>query len=125
MKRSILAAGCLGLVVASSCETPTHYAGGGGGDPVGEGDLAEVNLQLTSVPAGLLCMQVRAVVAGQPAVVTNLSVTPGASSATLSLGRLPAGMAMFSGSAFNVACASIGTATALWIADPVSAALMP
>jgi hypothetical protein len=51
------------------------------------------------------------------ATVKTFAVTAGGAT-SLDMSRLPAGSTTFTGDAFDVACASIGTAAPVWEADP-------
>ncbi len=92
--------------------------GGGADGPVGE-----VQFQLTSAPAGALCIRISIAPATGAAIVKTFAVTQGASTSALSLGVLPVGTTAFSGDAFTAACASIGSATPGWTADMASATI--
>jgi hypothetical protein len=101
---------------------------GHGGPLVHSGDdgTSEVEVALTTVPSGVLCVRIDSTVGGQAQAARLLSVTPGMLSPSLSLGTMPAGAASFSGVAFNVACASVVASTpASWIADSATATLSP
>jgi hypothetical protein len=74
-------------------------------------DLGEVELALSTIPAGVQCVRVTGTVGGTSVTPPLLTVGAGASSASLSIGQLPAGAATFSGSAFNVACSTVTTST--------------
>jgi alpha-tubulin suppressor-like RCC1 family protein len=74
-----------------------------------------------TVPPVVQCIQV--VTQGSAATTTNLSVTVGSSSATLTVGRLPFGTLQFTASAFDSACSAIAGTQPTWVADPVSATL--
>jgi len=118
----VLALGLAGACAPVSDGVAGPGAGGGGAGP--GSDVAGVEVALTSVPAGVTCVRIIATVAGQ-ATTTTAMVTAGQSSATISLGTLPAGMATFQGDAFGVACTAIATAPRLWIADTATATLAP
>lgn len=109
------AVGCVVALVgfSTSCGAP----GQGEGEQVGS-----VDLELTTVPSGVLCVRVTTT-----GVTKDLVVTSGSSSATLSLGTLPAGTLTFNASAYSQACSTAGfpTVAPAWIADPVSATLAP
>jgi alpha-tubulin suppressor-like RCC1 family protein len=77
--------------------------------------VATAHAELTSVPAGVLCVRV---VAG--ATTKNFTVTSGASSLKLDLGQLPVGWQSTSATAYNVACpsgAAAPTANPTWVSD--------
>ncbi|MEO8903960.1 MAG: hypothetical protein ABI488_16650 [Polyangiaceae bacterium] len=89
---------------------------GCGGDPGNSGEpVGEAVLQLTSVPTGAQCLQV----VGSSGVTfsATAAITAGASSASVSLGRLPLGSGTINASVFDVACSAIATATPSWLAD--------
>ena len=101
---------------------------GCGAPPESEEDraLAEAELALTTVPANVQCIKVTVTIGGQVLSQPLLPVTSGSSSASLSLGQLPSVNAIFTGAAFNLACASVtGTTTPTWIADQELATLAP
>jgi alpha-tubulin suppressor-like RCC1 family protein len=77
-------------------------------------ELGSVRFELTSVPSGIACIRVTAAPVGGTATSKTFAVAGGSSSVALDMGRLPAGETSFTGEAFNVACASIGTTAALW-----------
>jgi len=94
----------LGLVLAVAalgCDQP------GAGSP--SGNVAEVSASLTTVPSGVLC--VKLALSGAASSSLMLTVTSGASSASLSLGYVPAGNLTVTPSAFNVACSSVTSST--------------
>jgi alpha-tubulin suppressor-like RCC1 family protein len=95
-----------------------------GTDPTSDG-TGEVQFELTTVPAGAQCLRVTATPSSGGTVSQNLSLTAGASTTSLSLTGLPQGMLSLSASAYNVACANLGSAVPTWIADPVTAAIRP
>jgi alpha-tubulin suppressor-like RCC1 family protein len=87
------------------------------------GEVGEVSLELRTVPSGVTCIQV---VATSATVVTDqLTVSPGGSTASLSLGQLPLGSVSIAATAYNVACASIAGVTPVWQADPLTVTLRP
>jgi len=99
--------------------------GSAGTDAAGD-DGAEVSIALTSVPAMVACIKVQATVNGALQAPVLFPVMSPASSASLSLGRLPTGAATFTGAAFSQACsdATINTtAVPTWISDSVMATL--
>src|SRR5260221_183260 len=107
---SVWGTGCL-----SQAEAPS--------DPRG---LAEATASLTTIPAGILCVQIRVAIPNQTTVSKNIDVMASASAVALPLGQLAAGQATFTGSAFNVACSSVtSTTVAQWIADPATTTLQP
>jgi alpha-tubulin suppressor-like RCC1 family protein len=118
MKRNpVLVVSALALVLVGCSEADSQLNGGGE-------DLASVNLALTTVPSGVLCVKVVVTVAGQTVTPPLITVSSGASSLNLSLGRLPAGSASFQGSAYTVACASVtSSTTATWVSDSATATL--
>ena len=90
----------------------------GGGDETGE-----VQFELAVAPTGAQCIRVVAAPPTGSAITRTFSVTGGSFIAGLSLGVLPAGTIAFSGDAFTAACSAIGSATAGWTADPLSATI--
>jgi hypothetical protein len=92
-----------------------------GGEP-GTADDAEevgqVELQLAQVPAGIVCVELT--LDGSTQLTKRFSVVSG-QSAALSLAPVRPGQVTLGGNAFNVACASVTTATApLWVAEPTN-----
>jgi alpha-tubulin suppressor-like RCC1 family protein len=86
--------------------------------PPSDADTSEsgsVTIALASVPTAIQCIQITAT--GASTISKPFSVTAGASTASLAFGQLPLGAVTFTGSAYNVACASIAGATAQWLAD--------
>jgi alpha-tubulin suppressor-like RCC1 family protein len=116
-------------LLAPACATPDAVPGGGDtpappGGPGGAQDVTEVQVALTSVPTGVLCVKITATIGNQTTTAPLLNVAAGSSTGTLSLGQLPLGAATFNGFAYSVACSSVtGSTTASWIADPASATL--
>lgn len=110
----------IGCVAAVGACAP----GGAGGD---DGQLSEVSIALTSVPATVTCIRVQATVGGAAQAPALLTVAANASSATLNLGRLPAGAATFTGAAYALACTDAtviaGTASPAWVSDTATATL--
>jgi alpha-tubulin suppressor-like RCC1 family protein len=91
-----------------------------------DGDVTEVKLALTTVPTGIQCLRATVTIGSTTVTPPLVTLTPGSSSASLSLGQQAAGAATFNAQAFNVACASVTSSTvATWIADPAMATLAP
>jgi alpha-tubulin suppressor-like RCC1 family protein len=76
----------------------------------------QVRLAVTVVPASVQCIQV--VASGSTTVSQEFPTMSGQSSAQLSLGELPLGSVSITGTAFDVACGSIATASPAYVADP-------
>ncbi len=93
----------------------------GAGEGEESEDLGVADVALTQVPAGIQC--IRVVATGSSTVTTNLPVVASTSTATLSIGKLPLGQVSFSASAFEQACASVGSNSPSWLADPATATL--
>ncbi len=111
---------CVGLAVSACGSDPSSPGANGEPDP---DRVGSVSFAVTTVPTGVRCIQI--VATGMSASVSqNLTVTAGTATTT-TLGQLPLGPVMFQASAFNVACSGIATATASWVATPVSAMLQP
>jgi hypothetical protein len=86
--------------------------------------IGSADLQLSEIPPDVRCFQVR--VAGPKRTeVRTFDVTPGQSSQSFRLDRLPLGNDEFSGAAYPVSCAEV-TASVLadWVSDPVLAAVL-
>ncbi|HXK17964.1 MAG TPA: RCC1 domain-containing protein, partial [Polyangiaceae bacterium] len=81
--------------------------------------VGEARLELTTVPSGAQCLQV--VGSAGVTFTATAALTAGASSASVSLGRLPLGSGTINASVFDVACASIAGVTPSWIADAQTA----
>lgn len=98
--------------------------GCGGAEP-GSADesVGEATLELSTVPTGAQCLQV--VGSGGLTFTATAPLTAGASSASVSLGRLPLGSGTINASVFDVACASLAGATPTWIADAQTATFRP
>lgn len=80
---------------------------------------------LFSTPAGVSCIQL---IATSPSRNANrmFSVTPGQNTASLMLNGVPTGTVMFSGQAFNLACAFVDITTQpSWVADDVTLQVNP
>ncbi len=90
-------------VAAIGCDQP------GSGQLGQSGDVAEVTASLTTVPSGVLC--VKLALSGSVSSSLMLTVASGASSASMSLGYVPAGNLTVTPSAFNVACSSVTSST--------------
>ena len=73
-----------------------------------------VELALSSVPADAACLRV--VIAGARSVTRTFALTP-ATSPTLTLDRLPAGVAQIDAMAFTAACSAIASAVPAYITD--------
>ena len=104
----------IALVCASlgACSAPATS-----GDTGAEQDIASATLELNRVPAGAQCLRVDATgLSPSP----TFALTAGTATTTLSLGKLQLGSVTINASVFDVACASIGTNKASWIADPVT-----
>jgi Regulator of chromosome condensation (RCC1) repeat len=111
-----LAGFLLGGVLLSS-----WFGCGGAATEEEEELLGEATLAVTTVPTSVLCIQI--VAAGSKTVTKQFSVTGGSSSTSLSLGKLPVGQVTFNATAYDLACASIGSDPGSWVADKVTATL--
>lgn len=109
----------VGCVVAWAGLTASCSAPGQG--EAQEEAAGSVELELATVPSGVLC--VRVTTTGFTKDVPVMGNSP----ATLSLGMLPAGTLTFNASAYTQACTTAGfpTIAPSWIADPASATLQP
>ena len=83
---------------------------------------ASVQVELTTVPPAAQCVRLTTTPSSGAATVRTFTVTAGSAS-VLSLGKLAPGSYTLAGDAFNVACTSIGTSVADWIADSVPLSL--
>jgi alpha-tubulin suppressor-like RCC1 family protein len=89
-------------------------------------ELGTANVALTTVPTGVLCIQVKVTIGTQTPIVKSVDVADGGPSVMLPLGQLPAGTATFVGSAFTISCGSVtSSTTAAWISDAATATLQP
>ncbi|HEY4392667.1 MAG TPA: hypothetical protein VGP64_01330 [Polyangia bacterium] len=75
---------------------------------------------LATLPTGTACIRVVTTPSSGSAVTQSFS-TAGASTTSLSLGALPVGTDTITANAYNVACASIGTTSPSYTADPTTA----
>jgi alpha-tubulin suppressor-like RCC1 family protein len=109
------------------CSLAAMIGGCGSEGPMASKDgTAEVTIALTSVPAMVACIKVQTTLNGAVQAPVLFTVTNGSSSATLNLGRLSTGPAIFVGSAYSQACtdATINTtAVPGWVSDSVMANL--
>jgi hypothetical protein len=115
-----LVSGCAGAHDAGMSDVGMPDVGTSNGS-----DMTDVELALSTVPAGVQCVRVT-VTTGSGTTLNPplMTVAAGASSATLSVGQLPAGAATFNGAAFNAACSAVtGSTVANWIATPVMTTL--
>lgn len=79
-------------------------------------EVGEVSLALTTVPAGVRCIQI--VAKGSTSVTKSFTVTAGSTGVNaLALGALPVGSVVISGQGYNAACSSISGQTPTWIAE--------
>jgi hypothetical protein len=107
-------------------DLPAEDAGAAPGPGQGQGDdgpVGEATFELTSAPAGALCVRITVTPATGAAIVKTFSVMQGTSTAALSLGVLPVGQTSFTGDAFAAACTAITSATSGWTSDTVSATI--
>jgi alpha-tubulin suppressor-like RCC1 family protein len=124
--RNLVLGMCTVLAAVSlvACGEEQKTNGGQGGD----GDVGEVVIELTSVPAAVRCIAIDVARSpGDPAPVRTLfTVAANASSANLSLGRLALGFARFSGFAWDLTCADPAFPTAMpsWQALAVDSPVM-
>jgi len=94
-------------------------------DSIDDEPTSGVEVALTMIPSGIQCVKITVLVGSQTVNPPLITVTPGASSASLNVGQLPAGNGTFTGSAFNVACSAVTSSTvANWVADPATAVLV-
>lgn len=109
--------GIAGLVVGLLA---VPLAGCGGAEPGSDSEsTGEAVLELSTVPTGAQCLQV--IGSGGVSFNVTAALTAGASSASVSLGRLPLGTGTINASVFDVACSALVGATPTWIADAQSA----
>src|ERR1700722_17896105 len=97
---------CAGLPCLAACS---------GASPSSSQDgelVGSAEIELMTVPPVVQCIQV--VAQGSVTTTTNLSVTVGSSSATLTVGRLPFGTLQFTASAFDSACSAIAGTQPTW-----------
>jgi hypothetical protein len=87
-----------------------------------EEGVASAVIAITNAPSDVRCVQI--LVQGTRSVEESFDVLPGQTT-QFQLNGLPAGMANFSGNAFDVSCASVDNPDFLpnWVADPVPAQL--
>jgi acid phosphatase len=88
--------------------------------PSGDENVGQATAEVSSIPSGVLCIQVT-VVGSQ--TVSSLFTVSSTSSTNLQLAGLPLGSDTFVGAAFSVACASSATATPTYVTSPVIATI--
>lgn len=88
---------------------------GEGGNGAPDEEVGAATLELSTVPTGAQCLQL--IGTGTAAFNVTATLTPGASSQSVTVGRLPLGASTVTANVFDVACSSIGGATATWLAD--------
>ena len=87
-------------------------------------DVTEVEVALSTVPAGIQFVRVSVAIGTATPTTTTTNVTPGSTSASLMIGQLGTGSATFTGAAFTGLCSSVtGSTVANWIAVPVTTTL--
>src|SRR5262245_10465571 len=117
--------GLFAALLLCGCDARSPAAPGGSLSGGRGEEVEEVLVALSAVPSGVQCVRVQAAVAANPPVVVAAPVTSGMSF-ILSLGRLPAGDALFTADAFTFACSAVSATTSPdWVADPVTATLLP
>lgn len=90
-----------------------------GGENAASGEaIGTATLEISTVPAGAQCLQV--IGTGASSFNATAALTPGTSSASVSLARLPLGESTVNASVYDVACASIAGVLPTWVADPQS-----
>lgn len=104
------------LAALSACNHP--------GDPGDASDTGSVQLALTQIPANLACLRVKAV-GNTRTADRDIDVTPGQSSAMLSLSGLPLGRVTVTADAFAMACSAVlPTSVATWVSDPAIVSIL-
>jgi alpha-tubulin suppressor-like RCC1 family protein len=95
------------------------------GDPNGpDSSLGSAVAAITSVPTGVACIQL--VLSGSVSATNDFTVVGNSSSASLSLGPLPAGSLTVQPAAFNVACSAIVSSTvATWVGAATTVTITP
>lgn len=112
--------GASAVVSASWLLAASSLMACGGAEPGGSDEsVGEAVVELSTVPAGAQCLQV--VGTGASSFSLTVPLTAGASSASLSLGRLPLGSSTINASVYDVACASLAGASPTWVADTIGA----
>jgi hypothetical protein len=106
--RSVVLATCLGWFTL----------GCSGEDAGSEEAIGTAALEISTVPAGAQCLQV--IGTGPSSFNVTAALTPGTSSASVSLARLPLGESTLNANVYDVACASIAGVQPTWVADPQS-----
>jgi alpha-tubulin suppressor-like RCC1 family protein len=97
-------------------------AGCGAPSERGPESLGEARIELTNVPTAVQCVEIVAAVSGPSGVETSSTlfpVSPGASTASLAVGRLPLGSAAISGNAYALACTdtTLATTQPTWVSN--------
>jgi hypothetical protein len=89
----------------------------------GAGDVEQVVLKITEVPADVRCVRISA--AGETRTVVREVESTGGATLTESLTGLPIGTVVFTGEAFTAACTSVTKSTvAPWASAPVEASIV-
>ena len=91
--------------------------------PGSPGDLEQVVLKITEVPADVRCVRITA--AGESRSVVREIEATGGTALTESLSGLPIGTVTFTGEAFTTACSSVTKSTvAPWASAPVETSIV-
>ena len=100
-----------------------HCLAGCDGGP-GDASLGSVTAALSSVPAGVTCVQL--VLSGSTSSTQSFSVTAGTTPVNLSVGSVPAGNLTVASKAYNLACSTVtGSSAASWVGTNVTTAVTP
>ena len=104
-------------LAASGCGSDPQQTGSSSGSNDTE-NLGEVQLDLASIPSGIVCIS-----ATFGSATRNVTVSAGQTSVNLT--QLPIGTMTLDAKAYNVACSSIATATPTWLADTQTWTIQP
>jgi hypothetical protein len=91
-------------------------AGCGGEDDAGGEAIGTAMLEISTVPTGAQCLVVGGT--GVATFTVTAALTPGATSANISLGRLPLGASTINANVYDAACGSISGVLPSWVAEP-------
>ena len=121
MRASVLC----GLVLVQALGGALLGCGSGGGAETETGSVSEVNLAVTALPSGVLCIQVNIASGGAALATQNFTATANWTG-TVGLGAtFTKGTVAVGANAYSVACTAIATATPTWVSDAASVDVTP
>lgn len=86
-----------------------------------EPETGTVRFELMQAPPDVRCLEVRVKVETLDLVTKLIATGPGQPTGQVTLGALPLGPATLTAAAHNLACNKVGSATATWMSDPITA----